>query len=58
MNGGGPLTSVVKGRYVLIGDFSHTNTLKVPYAIFGFIAYYRKWIEETMNANGGATRCA
>jgi len=55
---GGPLTTEVNGRHVLIGDVSFGNACKGPYAIFGSIAYYRKWIEETMKANGGATRCA
>jgi len=55
---GGPLTSVVNGRHVLIGDVSNGNACKGPYAVFGSIAYYRKWIDSTMASNGGANFCS
>merc|ERR1719264_1431912 len=55
---GGPLTSVVNGRHVLIGDVSNGNACKGPYSIYGSIAYYRKWIDATMTANGGANFCS
>jgi len=54
---GGPLTTEVNGQHVLIGDVSNGNACQGPYAVFGSISYYRKWIESTMAANGGATRC-
>merc|ERR1719362_393760 len=55
---GGPLTSVVNGRHVLIGDVSNGNACKGPYSVSGSIAYYRKWIDTTMTANGGANFCS
>merc|ERR1711884_256143 len=55
---GGPLTSVVNGRHVLIGDVSNGNACKGPYSVYGSIAYYRKWIDATMTANGGANFCS
>merc|ERR1719444_209188 len=55
---GGPLTSEVNGRHVLIGDVSNGNACKGPYSVYGSIAYYRKWIDSTMAANGGANFCA
>ena len=55
---GGPLTTDVGGRQVLIGDVSNGNACKGPYAVFGAIADYRQWIDSTMESNGGATFCA
>ena len=55
---GGPLTTDVGGRQVLIGDVSHGNACKGPYAVFGAIADFRQWIDSTMASNGGATFCA
>ncbi len=55
---GGPLTSKVNGRHVLIGDVSNGNACKGPYSVYGSIAYYRKWIDSTMAANGGANFCS
>ena len=55
---GGPLTSEVNGRHVLIGDVSNGNACKGPYSVYGSIAYYRKWIDSTMAANGGANFCS
>ena len=55
---GGPLTSVVNGRHVLIGDVSNGNACKGPYSVYGSIAHYRKWIDSTMAANGGANFCS
>jgi len=55
---GGPLTSEVGGRHVLIGDVSNGNACKGPYSVFGSIAYYRQWIDKTMAANGGANFCS
>ena len=55
---GGPLTSEVNGRHVLIGDVSNGNACKGPYSVYGSIAHYRKWIDSTMAANGGANFCS
>merc|ERR1712227_289775 len=55
---GGPLTSVVNGRHVLIGDVSNGNACKGPYSVYGSIAYYRKRIDSTMASNGGANFCS
>merc|ERR1712227_257129 len=55
---GGPLTTDVGGRQVLIGDVSNGNACKGPYAVFGAIADFRQWIDSTMASNGGATFCA
>ena len=55
---GGPLTTDVGGRQVLIRDVSHGNACKGPYAVFGAIADFRQWIDSTMESNGGATFCA
>ena len=55
---GGPLTSEVNGRHVLIGDVSNGNACKGPCSVYGSIAYYRKWIDSTMAANGGANFCS
>ena len=49
---------MVNGRHVLIGDVSNGNACKGPYAVFGSIAYYRKWIDSTMASNGGANFCS
>merc|ERR1719219_3408102 len=55
---GGPLTTVVKGQHVLIGDVSNGLACKGPYSIFGDVAHYRKWIDTTVYNNGGAVMCA
>jgi secreted trypsin-like serine protease len=55
---GGPLTTVVNGQHVLIGDVSNGLACKGPYSIFGDVAYYRKWIDQTVAANGGGVSCA
>ena len=55
---GGPLTTEVNGRHVLIGDVSNGNACKGPYSVFGSIADFRKWMDDTMKANGGATMCS
>merc|ERR1712110_928708 len=55
---GGPLTSEVNSRHVLIGDVSNGNACKGPYSVYGSIAHYRKWIDSTMAANGGANFCS
>merc|ERR550519_1933256 len=55
---GGPLTTVVKGQHVLIGDVSNGLACKGPYSIFGDVAHYRKWIDTTVYNNGGAAMCA
>merc|ERR1712241_1370304 len=55
---GGPLTTVVNGQHVLIGDVSNGLACKGPYSIFGDVAHYRKWIDTTVYNNGGAVMCA
>jgi len=55
---GGPLTTDVNGQHVLIGDVSNGLACKGPYSIFGEVAYYRKWIDQTVAANGGGVTCA
>merc|ERR1719150_3247680 len=55
---GGPLTTVVNGQHVLIGDVSNGLACKGPCSIFGDVAHYRKWIDQTVAANGGGVSCA
>ena len=55
---GGPLTYKEGTQHVLIGDVSNGLACKGPYSIFGDVAYYRKWIDQTVAANGGGVSCA
>jgi len=56
---GGPLTVEVDGQHVLAGAVSRGSSdvcgLPGTYEVFASVAFYRDWIQETMDLNGGAT---
>jgi len=56
---GGPLTAEVDGQHVLAGVTSRGSFAVCgspgTYAIFASVAYYRDWIQQFMDSNGGAT---
>jgi len=56
---GGPLTIEVGGAHVLIGDVSWGNGcgLEGQYGVYGDVAYFRTWVDSTLNNNGGAQYC-
>jgi len=56
---GGPLTIEVGGAHVLIGDVSWGNGcgLEGQYGVYGDVAYFRTWVDSTLDNNGGAQYC-
>ena len=61
---GGPLSVEVGEQYLLIGDVSFVKSYHIymqcegNYEVFGNVAFFRDWIDETMNTNGGAQFCS
>merc|ERR1719244_689357 len=56
---GGPLTLDINGQHHLIGDVSFGDkcALEGRYGIYAKTSFFRKWIDETFPAEGGATYC-
>jgi len=56
---GGPLTLDINGQHHLIGDVSFGDkcALEGRYGIYAKTSFFRKWIDETFAAEGGATYC-
>merc|ERR1719431_132290 len=62
---GGPLSIDYGGQHLLIGDVSFVKSYKHfdtmcdgNYSVFGNVAFFRDWIDETMNNHGGAQFCS
>ena len=55
----GPLTIEVGGAHVLIGDVSWGNGcgLEGQYGVYGDVAFFKTWVDSTLNNNGGAKFC-
>lgn len=56
---GGPLTVEDNGRHVLIGDTSFGNKCGQAgqYGVYADVAFFRTWLDTTMQSNGGAKVC-
>jgi len=61
---GGPLSVEVGEQHLLVGDVSFVKDIAEVfqcagnYEVFGNVAFFRDWIDETMNTNGGAQFCS
>jgi len=56
---GGPLTVDMGGQHVLVGDVSWGNGcgLEGQYGVYAETAFYRGWIDENIQENGGIEDC-